>query len=127
MNGYDWHDFWNESHNESKRDEYKKAKKKLSGYLETINKYIREAENEIKGFNTVYSYDPGFYGDIADGFETKSIKYEQQVKGYIDILKSIRDLISNTNDTCGSLYDQYYEACEEEDRIGRAEWEANHK
>ena len=127
MNGYDWYDFWNESHSESKRDEYKKAKKKLSGYLETINKYIREAENEIKGFNTVYSYDSGFYGDIADGFETKSIKYEQQVKGYINILKSIRDLISNTNDTCGSLYDQYYEACEEEDRIGRAEWEANHK
>ena len=127
MNGYDWHDFWNESHNESKRDDYKKAKKKFSGYLETINKYIREAENEIKGFNTVYSYDPGFYSDIADGFERKSIKYEQQVKGYIDILKSIRDLISNTNDKCGSVYDLYYEACEEEDRIGRVEWEASHK
>ena len=125
-NGYDAWDWTSTSYNEGKRNEYKKAKKKLSEYLEEIDKYIAEAERQFSNFKTVYSYDAGFKGSISDGFENKSIQYEVMIKGYINRIKGFRNTIAKRKERCETLYNQYLYACEEEDRIGRAEWEANH-
>ena len=124
---YEMWDLFNTSENESKRDEYKDVASKLESYLETINGYIRAADNEFTTFNNVHIYNQDFSGEIADGFYNKSSKCENELRDYINRLKAVRDLINNNKVKCEGLYNNYGNACDEEDRNGKAEWEERKK
>ena len=116
---YAWNDFWDYSYNEKKRDEYKKAVKKLSEYKENLYKYITECENDFSDFSCVYKDTELLSGYSFDDFYEKSSYIEQRVNAWIEELWASYDNVCNNLNKARNLYSQYISACEKEDEEAR--------
>lgn len=100
----------------AKMKEYEKARNKLSEYGVEVKKYYDEIENSIKKFESVYTYDDGFRGDVAEDFYKKSEYYKERLKVFLSDLDGQISVIESRKNSADYWYEYYrdlYYSCDD--------------